>query len=172
MPGPLPDPDAVRRNVPTIPTTSLPAGGRKGDVPEPPAWIELGVAGRAWWAWAWRTPQAAGWASGHEVMVAHRAGLEDDLSAVGKVDGLDLADVMGADLPELRAVVIGLSRIVVGRLGILKEMQQMDGKLGLTPKGMADLRWKVVPDLVEDVPQSQPGVSDLDARRARLTNAS
>jgi hypothetical protein len=36
--GPLPDPNAIRRNKPTIPTTDLPADGRQGPAPEPPAW--------------------------------------------------------------------------------------------------------------------------------------
>src|SRR4051812_39596724 len=74
MPGPLPSPTRRRRNAPTIPTTELPASGRAGRIPKPPSWAHLGTAGQAWWKWAWRTPQSAGWglATGHEVMISRR----------------------------------------------------------------------------------------------------
>src|SRR5690242_9693862 len=81
MPGPLPDPNSIRRNAPTIPTTDLPASGRTTPVPDVPSWIPLGGAGQAWWDWAWKTPQACGWSTGNLVTVAHRASLEDTLSA-------------------------------------------------------------------------------------------
>ena len=93
MPGPLPDPNARRRNAPTIPTTNLPASGRHGPVPKVPKWVELGAAGKGWWAWAWKTPQAAGWSDGNIPMVAQRASLEDDLASLAEVEGLDFADV-------------------------------------------------------------------------------
>ena len=84
MPGPLPNPNRRRRNALTIPTTKLPASGRPGAVPKPPAWVQLGDAGRGWWRWAWKTPQASGWGTkaGQEVVVARRASLEDDLAAL------------------------------------------------------------------------------------------
>ena len=55
MPGPLPTDDKRRRNAPTIPTTKLPAAGRKGRVPKVPPAYTLGDAGAAWWKWAWRS---------------------------------------------------------------------------------------------------------------------
>lgn len=143
MPGPLPDPNAIRRNAPTIPTTELPASGRTSPTPDVPGWISLGDAGAAWWEWAWHTPQACGWSTGNLVTVAHRASLEDELVA---------ADVKS-------------------RVGVIKEMREADARLGLTPKGMADLRWKVVDDSPAEV-KSAAGVSSLDDRRARLTGAS
>ena len=59
--GPAPKPNARRRNAPTIPTTELPAAGVKGRAPKPPKGYEFGPAGKAWWGWAWRQPQAAAW---------------------------------------------------------------------------------------------------------------
>lgn len=143
MPGPLPDPNAIRRNAPTIPTTELPASGRPGPAPDVPGWISLGDAGSAWWEWAWRTPQACGWSTGNVVSVAHRAALEDALVASDPKS----------------------------RVGVLREMRDMDDRLGLTPKGMAALRWKVVDDSPAEVKPSA-GVPSLADRRARLTSAS
>src|SRR4051794_11411510 len=121
MPGPLPDPDAIRRNAATIPTTKLPAGGRRGPVPNPPAWVTLGKAGNAWWKWAWRTPQACAWDKGQLAKVATRASLEDDLAALTRADEIEgfLDDVAGAEnARELRVIVGYLAGLVTGRLGI------------------------------------------------------
>jgi len=114
MPGPLPNATRRRRNAPTIPTTVLPVGGRKGRAPKLPPFARLGDAGRAWWLWAWHTPQAAAWAPGHEGVVARRASLED---ALAESDGAPLA--------------------------LLREVRELDDRLGLTPKAMAQLRWTI-----------------------------
>src|SRR3954454_2845123 len=66
-----------RRNAPTFPTTRLPVSGRRDDVPAVPSSVKLRNAGRAWWAWAWKTPQAAAWNAGNVWTVARRAQLED-----------------------------------------------------------------------------------------------
>lgn len=132
MPGPLPKPAGQRRrnNPPTIPTTELPASGRAGSVPKPPRWIPLGPAGSAWWKWAWKTPQAAAWAPGHEVALARRAALEDDVES--------------------------------SRLPLVREMRELDDRFGLTPKGMAALRWQVVADK-EPVEQKPATIRRLQA---------
>lgn len=149
MPGPLPDPNAIRRNAPTVPTVSLPLSGRQGDAPDVPSWVSLADKGESWWAWAWSTPQAVAWGTsvGMESSVAHRASLEDDLST---------ADTVPA------------------RLSILKLMNDLDNQLGLTPKGMAALRWKIVDDTpAAETPAPTGGnVTGIDSRRARLTDAS
>lgn len=183
MPGPLPDPDAERRNTPTIPTTKLPAGGRRGPVPKLPAWIALGMAGRAWWQWAWRTPQACAWDDGQVVKIAHRATLEDDLAAVQRVDMGDfLKDVANSqDAREVKLIVAHLAALTVGRLSILTKIADIDDRLGLSPKGRDNLRWKVVSD--EDYYPKKPAtatarrqqtakVSKLADRRRRVTDAS
>lgn len=149
MPGPAPDPNSRRRNAPTIPTTNLPAGGRPGRAPKPPAWVELGAAGKAWWAWAWKTPQAAAWSSGHEVFIARRASLEDDLAVISDVEPLNLLDALQEETQAAVKQLLGrLSALAVGKLQIAKEMRELDDRLGLNPKAMAALRWKIVEDEV------------------------
>lgn len=161
MPGPLPDPRRRRRNAPTIPTTGLPVGGRTTPAPRLPAWVELGPAGRAWWRWAWRTPQAAAWAAGHEGMVARRAALEDDLAALGAVESLDLLDVLGEDARALKAELVRLAGQASHRLAVHREMRELEDRLGLSPKGMASLRWEIV----ADPPPADPYAQDEVARR-------
>lgn len=167
MPGPLPEPHARRRNAPTIPTTSLPAGGRKGAAPRLPKSTDLGTAGLDWWKWAWKTPQAAAWSAGDLVMIARRASLEDDLTIVDRVESLDFGDVLEPENDAaVRRVVGRLAALCVGRLAICREMRELDDRLGLTPKGLAQLRWKIVAD-VEAPPAVTPGVPNLDDRRSR-----
>lgn len=149
MPGPLPDPTAIRRNKPTIPTTSLPVSGRQDPTPDPPATYELGEKGRAWWEWAWHTPQACAWDDGALYLAARRAQLEDDLSTIENVD-IDLDFLLGEDPGEageqLKALIMRMKAMAGGKLAVAREMRQIDDRLGLTPKGLAQLRWKIVAD--------------------------
>jgi len=149
MPGPLPKPaeETARRNAPTIPTTNLPMSGRDDDAPAPPAWIDLGTAGLAWWEWAWHTPQGAAWSRGDECVLARRASLEDDLRILNNVDTLDFFDALNAEeASAVREMISRLAGLATGRVVICREMRELDSQLGLTPKGMAALRWRVVPD--------------------------
>jgi hypothetical protein len=182
MSGPLPkaESDRRRRNAATIPTTRLPAAGRSGAAPRPPAWVTLGKSGKAWWAWAWKTPQAAGWAKGHEPFVARRASLEDDLAALEVVDNLDFAEFLEIDPSDrsrfLEATFRRLAALASGKLNLFKEARELDNRLGLNPKAMADLRWTIVAAIPEPVPEAEPDgdpkVSSLDDRRRRLAGAS
>lgn len=172
-PGPLPDPNARRRNAPTIPTTNLPASGRQGEPPEIPAWVELAQNGSAWWRWAWSTPQACAWGTnvGQEGLVARRAALEDDMAALGQIHELDFSGIENEH--HARLVVQAVARLATGRLSLMKEMRELDDRLGLSPKGMAALRWVIVDDKpAEEQPKPPSGVPSLDERRTRLTSAS
>lgn len=153
MPGPLPQQKRRRRNAPVIPTSSLPASGREGDTPEVPVGVELGVTGLAWWDWAWHTPQAAAWANGHEAAVARRASLEDDLAALRDVEGLDLLDVVDERWPAIKSAVQCVASLATGKLAILRQMDALDDRLGLTPKSMAALRWTITAD---ETPAEKP----------------
>ncbi len=150
--GPLPAPDALRRNAPTIPTTSLPASGRKGVAPAPPFGMDLGAEGSAWWSWAWSTPQAAGWSVGDEYLISRRASLEDDMAALSAVEGLDVGSLSEAD-DELRRLIQRIAALATGRLQLMREMREIDDRLGLTPKGLAALRWKII----DDTPKEETG---------------
>jgi hypothetical protein len=143
--GPLPTENPRRRNQPTIPSTSLPKGGRKGPIPKCP--LELGDAGRAWWRWAWRLPQATRWDAGARYFVARRAVLEDHAVALRFDAELDLGDLFDADNQEAARRVewaLGmLKRSASGEVALFKEMRELDNRLGLNPKAMGDLRWTI-----------------------------
>lgn len=166
MPGPLPTPNPRRRNAPTIPTTSLPAAGRPGPAPEPP--YELRAAGRAWWAWAYALPQACGWSDGDLYVVARRAALEDDLAALGAVQGLDFED-LGDRADHVRATVARVAALATGRLQVCKEMRELDDRLGLSPKGLAALRWSIVGEQAREE-GSTPPEAPSRARRLRAVD--
>jgi hypothetical protein len=162
MAGPLPKEGARRRNAPTIPTTSLPAGGRKGAAPRVPSAYKLNASGRAYWKWAWATPQAAAWDSGALYVVARRAQLESDLAALtgDKIgDAKCIAEMLQIPLDkkvrELADLFGDIKRLASGEVQLMKEMRELDNRLGLNPKAMADLRWKIVADDVGPEKQSK-----------------
>lgn len=130
MSGPLPEKTKRRRNEPTFPTTRLPVSGFRGPIPKVPAQIKLEDAGKAWWRWAWRTPQAAAWNAGHLWNVARRAQLED---------------VWAKQLEDGSATAAMASAMMV-----------LEHRLGLTPKGMLELRWEIVADIKPEAPADDP----------------
>ena len=160
MPGPLPDPKSRRRNAPTIPTTQLKAKGPAVDPPDVPETYDLQTAGREWWDWAWRLPQACAWDDGALYTAARRASLEDDLLAFDDADHLSsviddmLAEVVAEDDPlnfkqrllSLTLTMRKLKSLAGGRVGVMKEMRELDNKLGLNPEALAKLRWTIVDD--------------------------
>jgi hypothetical protein len=162
MAGPLPDERSRRRNAPTIPTTKLPVRGRKGRPPNPPTGYEFGPAGKAWWTWAWTTPQAMAWSAGDHYFIARRAQLEDHLQTLADFEGRDIKRLLEELLdPEsevdlvlattrLRFVIGNLKALAGGELGVMKEQRELENRLGLNPKALADLRWAIVDDTAED----------------------
>lgn len=164
MPGPLPNPQKRRRNAPTVPTTNLPATGRKGRPPKCPDGYKLGKVASAWWRWAWATPQATVWDRGALYVIARRAQLEDDLDSLALNDELELVDLLaGADEEAIERVsyaLDSLKRAATGKLAIEKEMRELDKVLGLTPKAMAELRWSI-----EDTTEEE----DKPGKRASVT---
>lgn len=144
MPGPLPTGKAIRRNAPTIPTTELRAGGPDRPVPAVPQGYKLRAAGKRFWEWAWHTPQACAWDDGVLFTVARRAGLEDLLCV--------------SSSNEFSGPVFRLAT-------------ELDDRLGLTPKAMAQLRWKIVDD-VTPVEVVAPEVASLrEARNKKFNRA-
>lgn len=168
MSGPLPNPQRRRRNAPTVPTTSLPASGRKGCPPACP--YELASYGAAWWSWAWGLPQACAWSAGDLYAVARRARLEDEHAALQFVDGLDLVDLLaGADREATQRVEWALSTLkgcATGTLQVKKEMDALDDRLGLNPKALAALRWTIVDD--EPAAGAKPMAEKRPAARGHL----
>lgn len=170
MPGPLPNPTRRRRNAPTIPTTNLPACGRQGMAPKSP--VVLGKHGRAWWKWAWSTPQAAAWSVGDLYAIGRRAALEDDLAAIEVVESLDLVSLVGEDSCEVAQTVEDVLRklkaLVGGKLAICKEARELDDRFGLTPKALAALRWTIVPEVPDELEARRD--AKPPARRAKAVD--
>lgn len=170
MPGPLPSATKRRRNASTITSSVLPSKGREGRAPTVPRSYKLGPAGRAFWRWAWKLPQATKWDGGTVYAVARRAQLEDDLAAVNFNDVLDLEDLLaGADPDAVKRVEWALSmlkRSASGSTSIMKEQTQLDDRLGLNPKALAALRWMI--DEPADKPAEEPNVTQIAAYRERL----
>lgn len=157
MKGPLPDPNARRRNAPTIPTTALPASGRKGRPPKCP--YELGPDGASWWKWAWTTPQAYAWDAGSHYALGRRARLEDDLASLGFIDEVNLHDLLQTDREAEKRVefaLMTLKRSASSKLALEKEMRELDVKFGLTPESMAKLRWTIVDDTKSQAKPAAP----------------
>lgn len=173
MPGPLPDPNKRRRNAPTIATTELPAAGRKGRPPALPNHYTLRKTGRAFWKWAWKLPQATAWDKGALYVVARRAQLEDDLQVLENVGDITVA--LGLEeneaARELEWVFGRLKGIASGRNQVMREMRELDNRLGLNPKAMSDLRWSIAepePTKRSKQKKAQAAVANLDEYRDRL----
>lgn len=154
--GPLPNRTRRRNNPPAIPSTVLPVSGRSGPTPIPPESCDLEVAGCEWWDWAWSTPHAVAWSEGDLYVIARRASLEDDLAMIATVDNLDVLRMLDAASENaIRSMVSRLAALASGRLQIMKEMRELDTRLGLTPKGRSDLRWEIA----DDAQVQEPAVS-------------
>lgn len=151
--GPLPDPNRLRRNAETIPSTRLSAAGRKGAVPKPPGTVQLGDAGMAWWKWAWKLPEACAWSSGQVYIAERRASLEDLLATIdGPVQSVEMpAELQDSELYEpvkrlVDALLSQIKRVAASRVNVMKEMRELDVQLGLTPKARQAHRWEIVDD--------------------------
>lgn len=175
-PGPLPTGTAIRRNKPTIPTTNLPVSGRSTPVPDPPECYEFGPAAADWWGWAWRTPQACAWDDGSLFVVARRAQLEDDLKSLDRADSLDA--LIGQDPDQvtlfLKFLVGELKALAGNKLAVAREMRELDDRLGLTPKGLASNRWKIVADdqVASDAQGPKSGAKPKKGRALQAVPAS
>lgn len=97
-------------------------------------------------------------------MVARRASLEDDLEALDDVRGLDFDD-LGERADQVRATVSRVAALATGRLQIVKEMRELDDRLGLSPKAMAQLRWTI--EAPAAVPSQAPNVVTPDRWQQR-----
>lgn len=174
MPGPLPNAARRRRNTATIHTTNLPAAGRTARAPRVPATYTLGKPGRSWWRWAWSLPQATKWDDGTLYAAARRAQLEDELAALDFTDRLDLEDLLAGANPEAikRAewAISTLKRSASGSVSLMKEMRELDKRLGLDPKALAELRWTIL-DEDEAPAQTSAAAAPANVRQLRAVDA-
>lgn len=176
MPGPLPTRNPRRRNAPTIPTTKLPASGRTGPAPRPPKAFALGDAGKAWWKWAWKLPEACAWSDATIYVAVRRAALEDDLATLNIVP-FDLGPLVTGDeeisdfIESLERALRSLTRQAAGQDKILKEMRELDDRLGLTPRARAQLRWSIEDDTAEEPTATPSNVRRLKAVDSAVAGA-
>jgi hypothetical protein len=123
----------------------------------------LGDAGRAWWDWAWKTPQAKKWDAGVLFTVARRAMLEDVIEMLEAVEDFDLESFMAQDpveaVGQLKWMLETLKAAAGGVLAVSREMRELESQLGFGAKSMAALGWK--PD------EEKPKGSKVDELRAR-----
>lgn len=93
--------------------------------------------------------------------------LEDDLAALDDVEGLDLIVVADAtNMAGAKAAVRAVAALATGRLHVMKHMSDLDDRLGLSPKAMAALRWKIVEDPAESDQESKTERSNVRRLRA------
>lgn len=136
MAGRYPKADSERRNrtKPAFEWVNLPAEGRKGPAPKLPAWRVWHPETKKWWKELWAKPQATMW------------------------------DQSGASVHPLLCLYDDL---ISGRTEVAKvsaEMRQHEDRHGLNPKAMLQLRWRIVPDELEEVrpPQARPRLRAVD----------
>ena len=53
--------------------------GKRAKPPAVPKPVQLGVAGRAWWTWAWNQPQSQMWDDSMAMVIGRRASIENFL---------------------------------------------------------------------------------------------
>ena len=123
--GPLPKPDGERQRT-NAPTIPTTNLPAGGfKGPIPDCPVPLGTAGERWWSWAWRTPQAAAWSPGDLYVIGRRALIEDEFAAGGDLRGLSQAAA------------------------------QLEDRLGLSPKAMAQMRWRIVEEVAQATAPTQ-----------------
>jgi hypothetical protein len=104
-------------------------------------------------------------------VIARRASLEDDIEVLNTVDSLDVLEIADAETMRVVRECVGrLAALVTGRITIFREMRELDNALGLTPKGLAALRWKIVDD-TPAVGSVDGKVTSISTRRDRLLAA-
>ena len=64
--------------------------------------------------------------------------------------GVWTAAALMAPTMSFAKLVQRIAALATGRLQIMREMREIDDRLGLTPKGLAALRWKIVDDTPKD----------------------
>lgn len=155
--GRPPEPGSINRG-PTIPQTSLPDQGYQGEIPDPIRPLD-GYA-KVYWDWAWSTPQAAMWDKGTAGAVTTLSEIHRDIEALESMSGIaskmsfyDLLECtdpsMGPVAKQLGDLFGGLLKMVTNKKGLVAEARSYESVLGLNPKAMSDMRWKVLKEELE-----------------------
>jgi hypothetical protein len=116
MPGPAPSANPRRRNV-RPDSTTLPASGYAGEIPEWPLAVPMDIGEEVAWRSLWRSPQAAAWAQ----------------LAIVRTVARYCRVLVASEVPGAPATY-------------LTEVRQLEDRLGLTAMSMLRLRWVVSTD--------------------------
>ena len=137
--GPLPKPADQRRNRNPKVVPTTDLAASGPKGPVPRPPKHLGPIAREWWRKAWRLPQACAWVGG---------GFESTVERRAELEE------QWRDDPSTN---------------ICRELLQLDDRLGLSPRAMASLRWRVVPD-VDEEPTVGPAKAGSSVRRLRAVD--
>ena len=135
---PSPKPNKVGYTPTTYDWLYLPSKGRKGRTPAMPTLIEWSDDDRTYWRELWRMPQAMAW------------------EALGHEEFVARLVALRAAFRESQSPRVSA------------EMRQLEDRLGLNPKSMMQLRWRIVADEVQArrQPVDIPGSSARDRLRS------
>jgi hypothetical protein len=189
--GPAPKDPAkrARRNAPTINTTTLPSEGRKGPAPKWPLPDDPSVAAQLKVARARAAELRDQWMAAESSAAAKKLAKEMERvevsiatfelvikqrksheAALWKFLWTTPQAVMWEKQFLTRSVALYVQSEILGELGKLdraKEARMWAAVLGLTPKGMQDLRWVVAEDQVAEQRGSGAATSGRSSARAR-----
>lgn len=135
--GPLSNPSARRRNLPSTAKVQLPMEGYDGPIPEWPL-FEMTDKEQFRWEQLWRTAQAAAWVRMH----------------------IDLTVAMYV------RVLLAVEHDAKNNMATaqtVNSMTAMQDRLGLNPQALKRLEWEVVADEVEDQREAAPSRRRLKA---------
>jgi len=139
--GPAPDPNSERSERRGFKPTALPAEGYQGPVPPFPL-NHQSPREAHWWAWAWRTPQAAAWALPSQ---AWRAPIVAQWCRV-------FARCEDAEVSP----------------GVLVQLHRLGDQVGLTTAGLRELGWAVAADELAEIRRPAPPAGQGYDPRAEL----
>lgn len=144
MPGPSPKPDAIRRNAPSIEWVGLPESGNPNPAPPMPSGPDWSLKTRDLWIRLWHSPQSLMWS----------------------VDTMPL-------LERLMYAYEQIYETAEVQASMMAAIDRIEDKLGLNPKALVQLRWRIVPDHLATVgpdagkPVQLAAVQSLKPKRRR-----
>lgn len=187
--GPTPKPDgARRRRNPTMTTTKLPSGGRKGRIPPFPLGPDIHTQAKLTVAGRQVEDLQAREADGQDIDQARLTRLLERVEVYTEVvklqAGLELsvwkalwrtpAAQAWERLKWTHEIALYVRWLVLGENGDInaaKEARQLGDRFGLSPMAMLRLRWEIPGDEVGELRTSRSAAAEPPARKLRAVAA-